>query len=71
MNEQQDIEKYKQLADRLSNHSLEHAKETARTFTLRYGQPYVVIKGSGYQVWSKDMCDRLGREFVYCAEVDE
>ncbi len=70
MNNQHDIDKYKQLADRLSDNSLEHAKETARTFALRYGQAYVVIKGSGYQIWSKYLSDKFSREYIYCTEGD-
>lgn len=72
MNNQQDIDKFLRLAEKnMPNQSFEYAKETARRFALRYGKPYVVIKGSGWQVWSKEMCEKLGRDWEYCAEVEE
>jgi hypothetical protein len=67
-----EIEDYKRLAERnLIDHSFEHAKETADRFAIRLGNPYVIVKNSGYQVWSKVWANKCDKEYVYDTSVSD
>jgi hypothetical protein len=56
---------------KIADFNLEKSKEIANKFSDEYGNPYVVLKNNGYQVWSKFMADKCGRDYIWSTEDED
>jgi hypothetical protein len=58
MNDQQAIQDFQRLADKLTKPSkLQHWSNKADELAIKTGRPMVVVRsGESYQVWNKSVC---------------
>lgn len=76
MTEQQAIERYKALGDRLSAPNVtsksQYWQDRADELALKCKASLAVVRiGDHYQVWNKTIADKCGADYEYIAEYKE